>query len=104
MVFRESVSHLSILTDSIILILVLSLLASGCDESYSEELLEDDLLNLFKVDEFTEMWTENQATSVKVDAYIRGLSENIKGEVASSRPTNLNEAVRMAHKLMEQKS
>ncbi|GJY80874.1 putative reverse transcriptase domain-containing protein [Tanacetum coccineum] len=35
--------------------------------------------------------------SVKVDAYIRGLSENIKGEVTSSRPTNLNEAVRMAH-------
>ncbi|GKC21092.1 putative reverse transcriptase domain-containing protein, partial [Tanacetum coccineum] len=42
--------------------------------------------------------------SVKVDAYIRGLSENIKGEVTSSRPTNLNEVVRMAHKLMEQKS
>ncbi|GJU89324.1 putative reverse transcriptase domain-containing protein [Tanacetum coccineum] len=42
--------------------------------------------------------------SVKVDAYIRGLSENIKGEVTSSRPTNLNEAVRMAHKLMKQKS
>nr|GEU84339.1 hypothetical protein [Tanacetum cinerariifolium] len=29
--------------------------------------------------------------SVKIDAYIRGLSENIKGEVTSSRPTNLNE-------------
>ncbi|GKE27942.1 putative reverse transcriptase domain-containing protein, partial [Tanacetum coccineum] len=42
--------------------------------------------------------------SVKVDAYIRGLSDNIKGEVTSSRPTNLNEAVRMAYKLMEQKS
>ncbi|GKE00071.1 putative reverse transcriptase domain-containing protein [Tanacetum coccineum] len=41
--------------------------------------------------------------SVKVDAYIRGLSINIKGEVISSRPANLNEAVRMAHKLMEQK-
>ncbi|GKA80256.1 putative reverse transcriptase domain-containing protein, partial [Tanacetum coccineum] len=35
--------------------------------------------------------------SVNVDAYI-------KGKVTSSRPTNLNEAVRMAHKLMEQKS
>nr|GEX34207.1 retrotransposon protein, putative, Ty3-gypsy subclass [Tanacetum cinerariifolium] len=34
----------------------------------------------------------------------RGLTENIKGEVTSSRPTNLNEAVRMAHKLMKQKS
>ncbi|GKC35263.1 putative reverse transcriptase domain-containing protein [Tanacetum coccineum] len=41
---------------------------------------------------------------VKVDAYIRGLTNNIKGEVTSSRPSNLNEAVRMAHKLMEQKS
>ncbi|GJU08283.1 putative reverse transcriptase domain-containing protein [Tanacetum coccineum] len=35
--------------------------------------------------------------SVKIDAYIRGLSDNIKGEVTSSRPTNLNEVVRMAH-------
>ncbi|GJS51521.1 putative reverse transcriptase domain-containing protein [Tanacetum coccineum] len=42
--------------------------------------------------------------TVKVDAYIRGLTDNIKGEVTSSKPTNLNEAVRMAHKLMEQKS
>ncbi|GKA04051.1 hypothetical protein Tco_0676832, partial [Tanacetum coccineum] len=41
--------------------------------------------------------------SMKVDAYIRGLSDNIKGEVTSSRPTNLNEVVLMAHKLMEQK-
>ncbi|GJU77108.1 putative reverse transcriptase domain-containing protein [Tanacetum coccineum] len=41
---------------------------------------------------------------VKVDAYIRGLTDNIKGEVTSSKPANLNEAVRMAHKLMEQKS
>ncbi|GJR86764.1 putative reverse transcriptase domain-containing protein [Tanacetum coccineum] len=41
--------------------------------------------------------------SVKVDAYIRGLSDNIKGEVTSTKPTNLNEALRMAHKLMEQK-
>ncbi|GJV39962.1 hypothetical protein Tco_1418402 [Tanacetum coccineum] len=35
--------------------------------------------------------------SVKVDAYI-------KGKVTSSRPAKLNEAVRMAHELMEQKS
>ncbi|GJY42241.1 putative reverse transcriptase domain-containing protein [Tanacetum coccineum] len=40
---------------------------------------------------------------VKVDAY-RGLTKNIKGEVTSSKPANLNKAVRMAHKLMEQKS
>ncbi|GJV22531.1 putative reverse transcriptase domain-containing protein [Tanacetum coccineum] len=41
---------------------------------------------------------------VKVDAYIRGLTDNIKGEVTSSKPADLNEAIRMAHKLMEQKS
>ncbi|GKE35584.1 hypothetical protein Tco_1454906, partial [Tanacetum coccineum] len=41
---------------------------------------------------------------VKVDAYIRGLTNNIKGEVTSSKPADLNKAVRMAHKLMEQKS
>nr|GEX37252.1 putative reverse transcriptase domain-containing protein [Tanacetum cinerariifolium] len=41
---------------------------------------------------------------VKVDAYIQGLTNNIKGEVTSSRLDNLNEAVRMAHKLMDQKS
>ncbi|GKF85080.1 putative reverse transcriptase domain-containing protein, partial [Tanacetum coccineum] len=39
----------------------------------------------------------------KVEAYIRGLSENIKGEVTSSEPTTMSKAVRMAHTLMEQK-
>nr|GFD04311.1 reverse transcriptase domain-containing protein [Tanacetum cinerariifolium] len=39
----------------------------------------------------------------KVEAYIKGLPENIKGEVTSSRPINLNEVVRMAHTLMEPK-
>ncbi|GJS74371.1 putative reverse transcriptase domain-containing protein [Tanacetum coccineum] len=41
---------------------------------------------------------------VKVKAYIRGLTDNIKGEVTSSKSANLNEAVRKAHKLMEKKS
>ncbi|GKA96812.1 putative reverse transcriptase domain-containing protein [Tanacetum coccineum] len=41
---------------------------------------------------------------VKVDAYIQGLTYNIRGEVTSSKPANLNEAVRMDHKLMEPKS
>nr|GEX85410.1 hypothetical protein [Tanacetum cinerariifolium] len=40
---------------------------------------------------------------VKVHAYIQGLTDNIKGKVTSFKPANLNEAVRMAHKLMEQK-
>nr|GEW45791.1 hypothetical protein [Tanacetum cinerariifolium] len=41
---------------------------------------------------------------VKVDAYIRGLTDNIKRKVTSSKPANLSEAVRMAHKLMDQKA
>nr|GFA13839.1 hypothetical protein [Tanacetum cinerariifolium] len=41
---------------------------------------------------------------VKVDAYIRGLTDNIEGKVTSSKPANLSEAIRMAHKLMDQKS
>ncbi|GKB35930.1 putative reverse transcriptase domain-containing protein [Tanacetum coccineum] len=41
---------------------------------------------------------------VKVDAYIRGLTDNIKGEMTSSKPADLNEVVRVAHKLMEQNS
>ncbi|GJW98601.1 putative reverse transcriptase domain-containing protein [Tanacetum coccineum] len=41
---------------------------------------------------------------VKVDTYIRGLTDNIKGEVTSSNPADLNKAVCMAYKLMEQKS
>nr|GFC69931.1 putative reverse transcriptase domain-containing protein [Tanacetum cinerariifolium] len=39
----------------------------------------------------------------KVEAYIKGLPENIKGETTSSRPVNMNEVIRMAHTLMEQK-
>ncbi|GKE17135.1 hypothetical protein Tco_1424712 [Tanacetum coccineum] len=40
----------------------------------------------------------------KIEAYIRGLTDNIKGTVIGSKPTSLNEAVRMAHVLMEQKA
>ncbi|GKA59197.1 putative reverse transcriptase domain-containing protein [Tanacetum coccineum] len=39
----------------------------------------------------------------KVEAYVCGLLENIKRETTSSRPVVLNEAVRMAHTLIEQK-
>ncbi|GJS75413.1 putative reverse transcriptase domain-containing protein [Tanacetum coccineum] len=39
----------------------------------------------------------------KVEAYIKGLPENIKGETTSSKPVVLNDVVRMAHTLMEQK-
>ncbi|GJV83934.1 putative reverse transcriptase domain-containing protein [Tanacetum coccineum] len=40
----------------------------------------------------------------KIKAYIRGLTDNIKGTTISSRPTSLNEAVCMAHALIEQKA
>nr|GFB19282.1 hypothetical protein [Tanacetum cinerariifolium] len=39
----------------------------------------------------------------KVEAYICGLSKNIKGEVTLSEPATLSKAVRMAHTLIEQK-
>ncbi|GKE05538.1 putative reverse transcriptase domain-containing protein, partial [Tanacetum coccineum] len=66
----------------------------------------------YNIDAYTQRFNELalmcprmvEPESVKVDAYIRGLTDNIKGEVTSSKPANQNEAVRMAHKLMEQKS
>ncbi|GJR44082.1 hypothetical protein Tco_1312185 [Tanacetum coccineum] len=39
----------------------------------------------------------------KVELYIKGLPKIIKGETTSSRPAKLNEAVHMAHALLEQK-
>ncbi|GKB01539.1 hypothetical protein Tco_0829583 [Tanacetum coccineum] len=39
----------------------------------------------------------------KVEAYIKGLPENIKGETTYFKPVVLNDAVRIAHTLMEQK-
>ncbi|GJT08013.1 putative reverse transcriptase domain-containing protein [Tanacetum coccineum] len=39
---------------------------------------------------------------VKLEQYIRGLSKNIRGDVTSSRPAGINEAVRMAYQLMGQ--
>nr|GEX56831.1 reverse transcriptase domain-containing protein [Tanacetum cinerariifolium] len=50
------------------------------------------------------LWLILKGSRLKVDAYIWGLTDNVKGKVTSSKPVNLNEAVRMAYKLMEQKS
>nr|GFC74165.1 hypothetical protein [Tanacetum cinerariifolium] len=38
----------------------------------------------------------------KVEAYIRGLSKNIKGEVMSSEPITLNKAVRMRERVQNE--
>nr|GEX52586.1 putative reverse transcriptase domain-containing protein [Tanacetum cinerariifolium] len=43
------------------------------------------------------LWTE-----VKVEQYIHGLSKNIHGDVTSSRPAGIDEAVCMAYQLMGQ--
>nr|GFB31504.1 hypothetical protein [Tanacetum cinerariifolium] len=40
----------------------------------------------------------------KIDAYIQGLTDNIKGAFISSKSASLNEDMRMAHTLMEQKA
>ncbi|GKD10827.1 hypothetical protein Tco_1190512 [Tanacetum coccineum] len=88
---------------------------SGASGSGPTRRMEDELWNLkvkeFNIVPYTQRFNELalmcprmvDPENVKVDAYIRGLSENIKGEVTSSKPTNLSEAVHMAHKLMEQK-
>ncbi|GKD11554.1 hypothetical protein Tco_1195961, partial [Tanacetum coccineum] len=39
---------------------------------------------------------------VKVEQYISGLSKNMRGDVTSSRPASIDEAVRMAYQLMGQ--
>ncbi|GJW19625.1 putative reverse transcriptase domain-containing protein [Tanacetum coccineum] len=43
------------------------------------------------------------STKKKISQYIKGLPSYIQGETYSSKPTILNEAVRMAHGLMEHK-
>ncbi|GJS19223.1 putative reverse transcriptase domain-containing protein [Tanacetum coccineum] len=49
-------------------------------------------------------WWNSKVIILGLDVANQMISvDNIKGEVTSSKPTNLNEAVRMAHKLMEQK-
>nr|GEW79013.1 copia protein [Tanacetum cinerariifolium] len=42
-----------------------------------------------------------EPVGVKVDAYIQGLTENIKGEVTSSKPANLSEAVPKLKEMIE---
>nr|GEW85426.1 putative reverse transcriptase domain-containing protein [Tanacetum cinerariifolium] len=78
--------------------------------------MEHELWNLklkeYKIIAYTQRFNELalmcprmvEPERVNVDAYIRGLTDNIKGEVTSSKLANLNEAVRMTHKLMDQKA
>ncbi|GJV24947.1 putative reverse transcriptase domain-containing protein [Tanacetum coccineum] len=78
--------------------------------------IEDELWNLkvkeYNIVAYTQRFNELalmcprmvEPESAKIDAYIRGLTDNIKGEATFSKPANLNEGIRMAYKLMEQKS
>nr|GEX21059.1 hypothetical protein [Tanacetum cinerariifolium] len=71
----------------------------------------EKMMNTFEITAYTERFNElallcldavpNEKKKVKL--YIKGLPEIIKGETTSSRPATLNEAMRMAHALMEQK-
>ncbi|GKB17563.1 putative reverse transcriptase domain-containing protein, partial [Tanacetum coccineum] len=77
--------------------------------------LEDELRHLklrdMNIVAYTEMFNELALLysdvvpneKKKVELYIKGLPEIIKGETTSSRPTMLNDAVRMTHTSMEQK-
>nr|GEU36221.1 reverse transcriptase domain-containing protein [Tanacetum cinerariifolium] len=39
-----------------------------------------------------------------IKRYIRGLTDNVQGNVTSSKPTRIGEAIRMAHDLMDQRA
>nr|GEX01637.1 putative reverse transcriptase domain-containing protein [Tanacetum cinerariifolium] len=49
------------------------------------------------------MCTKFVANEEKVDKYIDGLPDNIYGNVMSARPTTLDEAIKLANDLMDQK-
>nr|GEX21276.1 reverse transcriptase domain-containing protein [Tanacetum cinerariifolium] len=89
---------------------------SECEEEKKEvQRLEDKLRHLklrdMNIAAYTERFNELALLcpdvvlneKKKVELYIKGLPKIIKGETTSSRPVTLNEAVRMAHALMEQK-
>nr|GEV36177.1 retrotransposon protein, putative, Ty3-gypsy subclass [Tanacetum cinerariifolium] len=47
-------------------------------------------------------WNGNVQTLGLVDRYIRGFPERIKGNITSSKPTTLHDAINIAHELVEQ--
>ncbi|GKB08472.1 putative reverse transcriptase domain-containing protein [Tanacetum coccineum] len=76
--------------------------------------LEQELYNLklkgTDIDRYTNRFLELallcprmvEPKQVKVEQYIRGLSKNIRGDVTSSRPTGIDETVRMAYQFTGQ--
>nr|GFB55621.1 hypothetical protein [Tanacetum cinerariifolium] len=79
-----------------------------CPQSVLQS-LEQELYNLklkgIDIDRYTNRFLELALPcprmvgpkQVKVEQYIHGLSKNIRGDVTSSRPTGIDEAVRMAY-------
>ncbi|GJZ08329.1 putative reverse transcriptase domain-containing protein [Tanacetum coccineum] len=77
--------------------------------------MEDELRNLRLMDHDVAAYTNRfnelvllcpdvvPSTKKKISQYIKGLLSYIQGETYSSKPTTLNEAIRMAHGLMEHK-
>nr|GEW08845.1 hypothetical protein [Tanacetum cinerariifolium] len=71
----------------------------------------EKMKNTFEITAYTERFNELALLcpdaipneKKKVELYIKGLPEIIKGETTSSRLATLNEAVRMAHALMDRK-
>ncbi|GJZ43277.1 putative reverse transcriptase domain-containing protein [Tanacetum coccineum] len=76
--------------------------------------LEEELYNLklkgIDIDRYTNQFHELallcprmvEPEQVKVEQYIHGLLKNIRGDVTSSRPFGIDEAIRMAYQLMGQ--
>ncbi|GJX98803.1 putative reverse transcriptase domain-containing protein [Tanacetum coccineum] len=57
------------------------------------------LESVFRISDCKE---RDKPEQVKVEQYIRGLSKNIHGDVTSSRPAGIDEAIRMAYQLIGQ--
>nr|GFA46849.1 hypothetical protein [Tanacetum cinerariifolium] len=76
-------------------------IANGKSWAELKTLMKEELCPAKEIQRMeSELWNLRKK---KIEAYIRGLSKNVKGETISSKPATLNEAVRMAHTMMEQK-
>ncbi|GKE18403.1 putative reverse transcriptase domain-containing protein, partial [Tanacetum coccineum] len=82
-------------------VFVISECAEGKKVKFAAATLQGPALTWWNAKSLSDRRTsKNGARTMELE----GLTDNIKGEVTSFKPANLNEAVRMAHKLMEQKS
>nr|GFD06006.1 hypothetical protein [Tanacetum cinerariifolium] len=85
-----------------------------CDPLPFNEKMEQELYNLrmkrMDIDGYTNQFYELallcprivEPEAVKVEQYIRGLTKSIRGDVSSSQPATINDAVRLAYQLAGQ--